>query len=670
MNLLRNSLGAKILVLVTVLTASVFLILLLVNSSWQRTDTMQQIDTLGTRVSDLLQMAIEEPMLIGDDTATREQFAKIEELYADVNVYLTDFRGNITYSTRQDTIRRDLTSVHQATQVREILEEGLLRQIDRAVLLETADTSLYVRLRSIPNEPSCYHCHGRSQPILGALLVFQDVGAEMATLRDHQLKGAALSIGGFGILLGSLLLFMRRVVVGKIAALSHASQQISQGDYSVKFQVAGSDELARLAGNLGVMVQGIQNQLEYNKSVLEGIAVPLYVTDHQENVQFINDQALQLLGKPRESVLGRTASEMMGFSQGNGSAGQVLRTGKLVQGKREYTHPEGRAVPIYRETSPLRDTTGQVIGAIGVLIDLTQEEEAKRRIEAQQENLLGVAREVTDMAGSLRGVAHRLSDQMITVSDRIANTEEQTTQAATAMNEMTATVVEIARNSASTAESAAQATQSAQEGGQGVQETVEDVKQVARDTEELARSLNDLARRAEDIGQVLGVINDIADQTNLLALNAAIEAARAGDAGRGFAVVADEVRKLAERTMQATKQVEDVIGTIQSSTREAVRKMEQTRSVVEKTAQKALTTGEALQTIVQQSEGIADMVRNIATAAEQQSVTSDEINESISQVNQLSTANSEDIREADRGIQEITGMSDRLNELVKRFQTG
>ncbi len=668
MNILRNSLGAKILVLVTILTASVFVVLLLVNSSWQRTDTMYQIDAMGTRISDLLQMAIEEPMIVGDDAGTRDQFTKVEKLYSDIDVYLTDFRGNITYSTQPNVVREDMLTVYGQQEIRAILQEGLSRETDRAVLLDTAERPYYVRLRSIPNEPACYHCHGRSQPILGAMLVFQDIGVEMATLRDHQVKGAALSFGGFAILLASLLIFMRKAVVGKIATLSGASQKISQGDYSVTFDISGTDELGRLAGNLGVMVKGIQDQLEYNKEVLEGIAVPLYVTDHEEQVTFINDQATELLGKSRESILGRPTCEMMGVAPGSCAASQVIREGTIVKGKREYTHPDGHIVPIYREVSPLKNAQGQVIGAIGVVIDLTQEEEAKARIQKQQENLLVVARDVTEVSNSLRGMAQRLSDQMITVSDRIGMTEEQTTQAATAMNQMTATVIEIARNSASTAETSVQASQTAEEGGQSVQGTVEDVSQVARDTDDLARSLNDLSQRSQDIGQVMNVINDIADQTNLLALNAAIEAARAGDAGRGFAVVADEVRKLAERTVQATKQVGDVITTIQSSTQEAVQKMERTRSIVETTAKKALATGEVLKAIVQQSEGISDMVRNIATAAEQQSVTSDEINESISQVSQLSVANSQDIREADHGIQEIAQMSERLTELVKKFQ--
>jgi methyl-accepting chemotaxis protein len=668
MNMLKKSLGAKILVLVSVLTATVFSALFVVNSYWQRNDTMNQIDRMGVRVTDLLQMAIEGPMMVGDDKGTHQQFGKVADLYSDVTIHLTDFRGNVTYSTRPEVVREDASELLVRPDARKLLADGLNQDIDHGMLLQETDTASYARVRSIANGPECHHCHGASQPILGAMLVFQDVTPEMATLQDHQLKGGALSLGGFSFMLLGLLLFMKKAVVQKIAALDKASQEISQGDYSVQFTVSGSDELARLAGNLGTMVHEIENQLEYNKGVLEGIAVPLYVTDAEERIQYINDQALDLLGKTRKNVQSETASSVFLGEQTGSAASEVLRNGNLIKGARVYKRPDGRQVSVHREVSPLRNAHGQIVGAIGVLVDQTQQEQSKQRIQAQQDNLVAVAGEVSRMADSLAGVAKNLSTKMDAVTKGIGHTEAQTGQAATAMNQMASTVTEVAQNASQTATAADEANKNAVQGGAGIRATVDEVKHVARNATELGQSLNALSGRVQDIVQVLGVINDIADQTNLLALNAAIEAARAGDAGRGFAVVADEVRKLAERTMQATRQVEDVIATIQGSTQDAVAKMEQTRSIVDATAQKASGAGEALQGIVAQSESIADMVRGIATAAEEQSVTSDEINESISQINKLSISNGEEIREADKAIHEIARMAEKLTELVHKLQ--
>ena len=166
----------------------------------------------------------------------------------------------------------------------------------------------------------------------------------------------------------------------------------------------------------------------------------------------------------------------------------------------------------------------------------------------------------------------------------------------------------------------------------------------------------------------MSVINDIADQTNLLALNAAIEAARAGDAGRGFAVVADEVRKLAEKTMTATREVDAAITAIQQSAREAVTEMGNTRERAGHTGTMAENAGRVLGQIVSESDSIADMVRSIATAAEQQSSTSEEINLNVNGINELSQGISQRIAQANDAIQEVAAMAGKLSGLVEKFK--
>jgi methyl-accepting chemotaxis protein len=238
---------------------------------------------------------------------------------------------------------------------------------------------------------------------------------------------------------------------------------------------------------------------------------------------------------------------------------------------------------------------------------------------------------------------------------------------ATAMEEMNATVLEVARNAGTTASSADDANKVAKEGGSVVDRTVGEITHVSQTTVSLSGTLNQLAGKVENIGQVMSVINDIADQTNLLALNAAIEAARAGDAGRGFAVVADEVRKLAEKTMQATKEVEKAITEIQSSTQEAVSEMGTTKGRVDNSTTMAKKAGEVLIQVMKKANSISDMVRNIATAAEQQSSTSEEINNNINQINVLTQESSRGVQQANMAIKEVAEMALRLRTLVEQF---
>jgi len=242
-------------------------------------------------------------------------------------------------------------------------------------------------------------------------------------------------------------------------------------------------------------------------------------------------------------------------------------------------------------------------------------------------------------------------------------------ETATAMEEMTATVLEVARNASQAAETSENARKKAQEGADIVGQVVKGIDVVDRQAQDLKQDMALLGKQAEGIGQILNVISDIADQTNLLALNAAIEAARAGEAGRGFAVVADEVRKLAEKTMTATKEVGDAIRGIQEGTRKNMDNVDQSgRTIAEATAL-ATRSGETLQEIVRMVEQSSDQVRAIATASEEQSAASEEINRSIEQVATISGETSRAMDHASQAVSEMAKQSQVLQALINDMKS-
>ena len=179
-----------------------------------------------------------------------------------------------------------------------------------------------------------------------------------------------------------------------------------------------------------------------------------------------------------------------------------------------------------------------------------------------------------------------------------------------------------------------------------------------------------LGKQAEGIGQIMGVIADIADQTNLLALNAAIEAARAGDAGRGFAVVADEVRKLAEKTMTATQEVGKAITGIQEGTRKNIHNVELTGVSIEEAARLSVTSGESLKQILEFVNMVNDQVQSIATASEQQSAASEEINHSVEQVATISSETAQAMEQASRAVADLAQQSQALQRLIGQMKKG
>ncbi|MBD3610194.1 MAG: methyl-accepting chemotaxis protein [Gammaproteobacteria bacterium] len=226
-----------------------------------------------------------------------------------------------------------------------------------------------------------------------------------------------------------------------------------------------------------------------------------------------------------------------------------------------------------------------------------------------------------------------LSTQMSEVSsETLSNAKQERAQSAniaTAIEQMTATTHEIARNISAAVDAADSAQDAVVKGEQVVSNTIHRINQMAEGVQNGNQSVRKLVADSESIGTVLDVIRDIAEQTNLLALNAAIEAARAGEQGRGFAVVADEVRTLATRTQQSTEEIQSMIERLQLGASNASQVMEEGQRIAEDTVQQASETSNALREIRDSVNHIKDMATLIATASEEQSAASDEINRNI-----------------------------------------
>ncbi len=300
----------------------------------------------------------------------------------------------------------------------------------------------------------------------------------------------------------------------------------------------------------------------------------------------------------------------------------------------------------------------------------TQEaEDAKRQAEqAKRDGMLQAAGRIEGVVEQVGSASEQLAAQVEQASRGAEEQRSRTGETATAMEEMNATVLEVARNASQAAEASDMARTKAVNGVDVVSASVAAINKVQRQAGELKNNLSQLGQQAEQIGRIMNVIEDIADQTNLLALNAAIEAARAGDAGRGFAVVADEVRKLAEKTMNATKEVGDAISAIQQGTRNNIKGMDHSVAAIEEATELANRSGQALQEILALAEQAADQVRSIATAAEQQSATSEEINRGVEDINRIASQTSEVMNQSAEAVSELARQGTELRELVRQLK--
>lgn len=257
------------------------------------------------------------------------------------------------------------------------------------------------------------------------------------------------------------------------------------------------------------------------------------------------------------------------------------------------------------------------------------------------------------------------SEELATVSrESSANVERQrqeTDQVATAMNEMTATVQEVASNAAGAADTTQGTSDEARGGLQVVNDASRSIAKLAGEIENAAGVIKRVSADSETIGTVLDVIKNIAEQTNLLALNAAIEAARAGENGRGFAVVADEVRTLASRTQDSTQEIEEMIKRLQSGARESVQVMDQSREQAQVGVEQANQAAAALEAITAAVANISDMNRQIASAAEEQSATTEQMNQSVVSIREIA-------EQTASGSEQTTSASDELARLAAELQ--
>jgi methyl-accepting chemotaxis protein len=282
--------------------------------------------------------------------------------------------------------------------------------------------------------------------------------------------------------------------------------------------------------------------------------------------------------------------------------------------------------------------------------------------------LHGVICRVSESSLQLAASSTELKTTSRLITESIAQLSTQSTSLATAGEEMSATSGDIANNCHNAAGNAEVASQKAREGANVVGQSVIVMQSIAEQVQNAATTVDALGARSEQIGAIIGTIEDIADQTNLLALNAAIEAARAGEQGRGFAVVADEVRALAERTTRATKEIGEMIKSIQRETTNAVASMQQSVGQVKEGSDNAAESGRSLQEILAIIDALEEQIGQIATAAEEQTATTREISSNVLNLNELAQHNDHSLKETTAAANDVSRQAEELKSLVGQFR--
>ncbi len=301
----------------------------------------------------------------------------------------------------------------------------------------------------------------------------------------------------------------------------------------------------------------------------------------------------------------------------------------------------------------------------------TSSDEAGLLLDAlsnMQDGLKGTIQQIASASDQLASAAEELSAVTNESTRGLTRQNDEIQQAATAVNQMTAAVEEVARNAVSTSEASKTATEDAVDGRGQVDHTVKGITTMVHEITESTEAVSELAGHVREISKVLDVIRSIAEQTNLLALNAAIEAARAGEQGRGFAVVADEVRALAHRTQASTVEIEGMINTVQSGADGAVAAMGKSLSLATNTQEQALRAGSALEKITQGVATINERNLVIASASEEQAQVAREVDRNLLNIQDLSTQSAAGADQTNASSQELSRLATSFNGMVAKFK--
>jgi twitching motility protein PilJ len=298
------------------------------------------------------------------------------------------------------------------------------------------------------------------------------------------------------------------------------------------------------------------------------------------------------------------------------------------------------------------DITGAIADSMNYTIDA---------LRTLVESINNTASQVTIAAERTQATATHLAEASNHQAQQIAS-------ASTAVNEMAISIEGVSKNADQLAEESQRSVDIAKQGTKAVQKTINGMDIIREQIQETSKRIKRLGESSQEIGDIVELINDIAEQTNILALNAAIQAAMAGEAGRGFAVVADEVTRLAERSSDATKQIEALVKTIQTDTNEAIISMEQSTSGVVAGAKIAEDAGSALSEIENVSTHLAELVQSITSATRQQANAASSISDTMNVIQEITTQTSEGSNQTAKSIGNLTELASELKRSVSGFK--
>jgi methyl-accepting chemotaxis protein len=492
------------------------------------------------------------------------------------------------------------------------------------------------------------------------------LNSEMAD--QISISRVSLIIGmGIGTLfLGVFIFYLAPTISKPINALKNSVNEFSDGNFNIELDISREDEFGELAKMMNMMKEKQLEKIEAVKSVADGkLARVTQASDKDELAIAINKQIDILQGLLTEADKLVEANKLGDLTLRGDVQSFNGDWQKFIIGINSIL--DSMLTPIQEATVVLNEIANGNLTA-------KMKKEYKGDYELIKDNINKVVDSLNDILIKVINNSHELdtmtgsiydgTEELVSGADR---QKSQTHEVASAIEQMTITIQDNSKNAITTAELAESAGEKAKEGGRVVSETIAGIQRIADVVNKSEKTIQELANNTNKIGEIIKVINEIADQTNLLALNAAIEAARAGEQGRGFAVVADEVRKLAERTTNATEEIEGMLGRIQKDTSDAVLVINEGTREVENGKKLAFEANTALEEIIKGADEVSVTIKQLAAANEEQSTTSSVISKNVENIRLVTDEYSMHINQIKDSVRKLSDSSGELKISLSKF---
>ncbi|MDI6687337.1 MAG: methyl-accepting chemotaxis protein [Desulfobacterales bacterium] len=691
---------AKILV-ATIVIVSVFMGISLYQSIVINKKTaMNQASEFSNNMLKNIYSAIRFPMSVGDEKTVKEQMKDVKERMNGVQVYITDFNQKTTYASEKERINIGLEKYLQGNDSRNALVKALTtgKAPGISFLEAEGEDPFLVTIKPILNESSCFHCHGASRNVLGAMVMKQPVKNMFAAIgyaRNKIFVYFAAALIGMVVFIN---FFFSSLVSRRINLLKEKTSLVAAGDVTVETVDDHQDSIGDLSRNFNQMVKSIRDRIEYADSLKLGIVDPFFMVDPELNVTFINENAARMSGLSPDKAIGRPCNEVFHSSACDTDCPvkRALTTGELTETKRiTLTDRKGKKIPVMSISSVLKDSSGKILGAFEIIRDLTAEVEAenslqeaylregkaKQDLEKKVEDLSEMLKQVAKGDFTMRGTLSGTEDAMDMMTKRInetldgivnliakvksyiipvikevthisegnQNLSQRTQQQASAMEEISATLEQLVSNTTENLTNTRHADSLSKDAVKVAQDGVEEVKKTSY-------AMVEMSNASQKIFEMVELINEITFQTNLLSINAAIEAARAGEQGRGFAVVATEIRDLAKKSGIASKDIQTLV-------REIMTKVTATEQWVDKLK-------ECFTKIVQTSRHVSDALGEVTLGNEESSKGIEQISHGTQELSDVNEKNAYFVEEISQETRKLAEKAQMLHNITRVFILG